>query len=587
VHIDEIAIRSWLALQCRMIPGVARARAAVRPDATGAFAARACWPDDEADTPELADACAAATQAATIVVREAGGPQGGPVVIAAPIRVSGRPVGVVAVEIPSLERGHRASVLRLFDWGSAWFALLLGGPQSVLAERLATVVGATAASLDHAPLRAAAAAAAISVARSLGCERVSIGLARDARARLLATSHGTSFESRAALTRDLEGAMDEAIEARAAVAHPPRPAAPSRVGGAQETLAMGQGSSAVCSVPLVSGARAVGAMTLERTRGAPFDDDDLELATAVADLLGPVLELKRREARTILARLREALQAVSASLVSGEHPSRKLGALAGLALVGWLALAGGEHRVTAQATLEGEVHQVLAAPIAGFVREAHARAGDRVAAGAFVAALDDKDLRLERRRWATERAELSKQHRRAIGKLERAQAKILEAQIGQVEARIALVDAQLERTRIVAPFDGVLVSGDLSHAIGAPVERGQVLFELAPLGGYRVALSVDEHDVAMLGSGQRGRLTLTALPGLPLDFVVERVVGPAEPGDGRSRFRLEGRLEGELAGIRPGMQGVAKIIVGERPLLWVWTHGLVDRARLWLWSVLP
>ena len=33
----------------------------------------------------------------------------------------------------------------------------------------------------------------------------------------------------------------------------------------------------------------------------------------------------------------------------------------------------------------------------------------------------------------------------------------------------------------MAPIPGVIVSGDLSQAIGAPVERGQVLFELAPL----------------------------------------------------------------------------------------------------------
>ena len=41
-----------------------------------------------------------------------------------------------------------------------------------------------------------------------------------------------------------------------------------------------------------------------------------------------------------------------------------------------------------------------------------------------------------------------------------------------------LIDAQLSRTRIVAPFDAIVVKGDLSQSLGAPVERGNVLFEL-------------------------------------------------------------------------------------------------------------
>jgi hypothetical protein len=32
---------------------------------------------------------------------------------------------------------------------------------------------------------------------------------------------------------------------------------------------------------------------------------------------------------------------------------------------------------------------------------------------------------------------------------------------------------------------------------------------------------------------------------------------------------------------------VAKIEVDERRFVWIWTHGLVDRIRLWIWSSLP
>jgi hypothetical protein len=35
------------------------------------------------------------------------------------------------------------------------------------------------------------------------------------------------------------------------------------------------------------------------------------------------------------------------------------------------------------------------------------------------------------------------------------------------------------------------------------------------------------------------------------------------------------------------MEGVGKIEIDDRKLVWIWTHSLVDRARLWLWSALP
>ena len=44
-------------------------------------------------------------------------------------------------------------------------------------------------------------------------------------------------------------------------------------------------------------------------------------------------------------------------------------------------------------------------------------------------------------------------------------------------------------------------------------ERGQVLFEIAPLDSYRLVVQVDERDIAGVAVGQHGRLTLSGLPG--------------------------------------------------------------------------
>jgi hypothetical protein len=35
------------------------------------------------------------------------------------------------------------------------------------------------------------------------------------------------------------------------------------------------------------------------------------------------------------------------------------------------------------------------------------------------------------------------------------------------------------------------------------------------------------------------------------------------------------------------MEGVAKVDVGSRKLIWIWTHSLVDWVRNWAWRDLP
>ncbi|NNL85505.1 MAG: HlyD family efflux transporter periplasmic adaptor subunit, partial [Myxococcales bacterium] len=210
--------------------------------------------------------------------------------------------------------------------------------------------------------------------------------------------------------------------------------------------------------------------------------------------------------------------------------------------------------------------------------------GDEVEEGGLIAALDATELELEKVQWQTRRAQTRKEQRQARARREYAEAKILAARLAQADAELAALEVQIERSRLVAPFHGVIVKGDLSQSLGAPVERGEVLFEIAPLDSYRVTLQVDERDIAHIAVGQNGRLALTALPHKQHPFRVERVTPMASAEDGRNFFRVEAGLTGDALGLRPGMEGVAKIEIGDRSLLWVATHRAADWFRLVTWG---
>jgi len=204
-----------------------------------------------------------------------------------------------------------------------------------------------------------------------------------------------------------------------------------------------------------------------------------------------------------------------------------------------------------------------------------------------LAALDDKDLALERLRWSTTRRQRLTEFDRALAERDRADINIIKAQIDQAEAQIALLDEQLSRVKLIAPFDGIVVSGDLSQSIGASVTRGEELFQIAPLNAYRVILEVDEGDLADVAVGQSGSLLLSSLPETPLKFIVHRITPVAEAKEGRNYFRVEAHLHDVSKRLRPGMEGVAKTQVEERLLVWIWTRKLIDWARLTLWKWMP
>jgi len=587
----ETLAKSWLTLQCQMIPNVMTAVTAFDVTADAAFDPSACWPAGSPATPELLEVARLAVTRGSPVVRDqaTGEPQpdGPHLGIACPLLHDGRLFGVVAVQTAALPEPQRQVVLQLLQWGAAWLELLLRRESPAPANGLPTVFKIMVAGLQHESCQAAATVVATELAQQLSCERVSLGFLRKAEVRVLALSHSAHFEPRTNLVRNIEAAMDEALMLRETVAYPPLPSGPARALPAHARLVQQEGGEAICTVPLINDEGPIGAITLERVSEQAFDAETVELCEAVATLVGPILEMKRRQDRPPLVKVGDHAVALVKQIIGprGLRPKLVLGALIGL--VGLLSLGTGEYRITAPASLEGRVQRAVVAPYEGYIAAAHARAGEAVKAGAVLAELDDRDLKLERRKWSSERAELLKHHRKALAGLDHAEARILRAQVAQAEAQLGLLDEQLARTRLVAPFDGVVIKGDLSRSLGAPVARGDVLFEVAPLDDYRVVLEVDERDIPDVTAGQNGYLTLSAVPGERLPMAVEHVSAISRSEEGNPAFWVEARLEGTASYLRPGMQGVGKLVVGDRRLVWIWSRRLIGWAQLWIWSWWP
>ncbi|MCX7196827.1 MAG: HlyD family efflux transporter periplasmic adaptor subunit [Proteobacteria bacterium] len=252
-----------------------------------------------------------------------------------------------------------------------------------------------------------------------------------------------------------------------------------------------------------------------------------------------------------------------------------------------LALIPIPFRIAAPATVEGKVQRSAVAPFEGYLREAPARAGDRVRAGDVLARLDDRDLRLERTRWEAELEVAQRKEREAMAAGNAADQRLAAAQANQARAQLDLALSRLERVSVTAPFDGIVVRGDLSQQLGSPVEQGKVLFELAPLDEWRVILKVDERDIGYVQIGARGVLLLASLPGQRWPFTVRKLTPVSVAQDGSNHFRVEAELDAGTPSLTPNMEGVGKVRIGSASPLWIWTRRLVDWWRLAWWKILP
>jgi multidrug resistance efflux pump len=582
----EVFAAAWLALQCRLIEGAIGGVVVLGAPDVGPFAPAAVWPDDSITRPELMNAAEQAMKQRQGVA--ATGASGR--CFAVPLLLDEQLHGVCALVV-SNAAVPAPLVMRQLQWGSAWIELLLRREHSISnaeqSERSSVAFDLLATVLEHPRLEEAATAFLTEFALKLQCDPVSLGFVHRRRCRVFSISHSAGFGNRVDLIRDIGAAMDEAVDQRAIVLYPPHEEWEYRVTRAHAELATAHKTGAILTIPLQANGNIIGAVTLERLHGRGFDEATVELCDGVVAVIGPVLAEKRANDRLLITKAAESIAVQTKRLLGPSYFGRKLAILASLALVGFFSIAEGDYTVTSPAVVEGRIQRTLVVPFNSYVGGEYVRAGATVQKGQLLATLDDQDLTLERLRWSTTRRQRLTEYDRALAKGERAEANIARSQVDQAEAQLALLDEQLARTKITAPFDGVVVSGDLSQKIGAAVERGQELFKIAPLNAYRVILEVHESDIRNVHEGQEGALVLASLPDVPLRYHIERITPTAEQAEGRNFFRAEALVTGANERLRPSMAGIAKTDIDRRLLIQIWTEKLTDWIRLAIWRWIP
>lgn len=425
----------------------------------------------------------------------------------------------------------------------------------------------------------------IGLAAYLECERVSVGLRTDLKTTLLASSDAGHLPHSA---RDAAGillAMDEAIDQACTLVYPSDSTRDLSVLAAHVQLADKTRSVGICTVPLAWQTEVIGALLIERHRKGAFSTGEIAMVEHLAGAASAWVSLQKR---LEVPWRRRALDSMSATFKqAGQGRFRLAGAafaLVAAVLFGWPVA----RETVAPVKLEGSVQRVITAPGDSYLEKVHVRPGDVVKAGQVLIEFSSEDLLVERQRLMAEMGSRETASAEAMAKQELGALAVQASKVKESQAQLDLLDQRLARTRIVAPFDAVVIQGDLSNALGSATRKGDVLMTLAPALSFRAIVEIDESEIGEVHKGQEGAMVLTAMPYSTLPLRVKDVIPLAQVGEGRSYFEAEVELLPMRTGtgdLRPGMRGIARLSSAPRArgLVWFEQSAVWLRLNWWRW----
>ena len=414
------------------------------------------------------------------------------------------------------------------------------------------------------------------------CDRVSLGWLEGAYVRVQAISHMERFEKKMEVVQSLEAAMEEAFDQDEEILWP-RLEGNNAVVRDHENFSRAQGSRYIASLTIRLDDKPVGVATCERS-GEPFSEAEVWGLRILCDQSARRLGDLKRYDRWFGARMAVSLRESLAKLFGPEHTFVKLTGLVICVALAVLIFGKLNYRVEAPFILKTDDLAYLPAPFDGYIQKVHVKIGDHVKERDPLLSLDTRELLLEESTAVANQNRYQREAEKARAQNALADMKVARALEDQADARLKLVHYHIDHSELKAPFAGIVVEGDLKELLGAPVKKGDVLFKVARIEKMFAELKVDERDIHEVADVSTGEISFVSRPDLTFPITVERIDPVAVTEEGKNIYLVRIYFqEAASPWWRPGMSGVAKINVGKRNILWIFTHRTIDFLRIFFW----
>lgn len=221
---------------------------------------------------------------------------------------------------------------------------------------------------------------------------------------------------------------------------------------------------------------------------------------------------------------------------------------------------------TALGTLEAADQVTVTSEMAGVVRALPFKEGQPLGRGGLIAVLDDREIAADAKRTTAivERERLNFDRMKKLAERGNVSERELDgarADLAVAEANAQASRARLDKTRIRAPFAGVVGRRRISP--GAYVTAGQAITDLARLDELRLSFEAPERFAGRLRVGTPVEVRTAAFPDRPVTGTVQ-VIDPVVDAQSRT-ISLLARVPNPGRSFMPGMSANVIATLSERP----------------------
>lgn len=411
-----------------------------------------------------------------------------------------------------------------------------------------------------------------------GVEYVVVGLCNrtNAGCEVIAISDIQQIDPRSELTLRATSAANECLARGSHGLWPPVDSENRHALFAHRQLAQWLDDASVLSIPLTD--------DQHRVRGVCLLAGNRELLASVE--LGSFLQAASTPLGSALGLIQRArgnrFDRLSCKLWEfGRTNSAKVVLLLVLLAVGGLLLPL-QYKIACECELQPITRRFIAVPFDARLERNHVAPGDLVAAGQVLAQIDARDIQWELSGKQAESHRVAKELAGYVAAHESGKAEIAKLELARLQLTIDQLEERASNLEVRSPIEGMVLMGDHSKLEGVPLEKGQTLFEIAPLDRMVIEVEIPEDDVRFVQPGMQTQIRLAAFPLLPFEGTIQRLHPRAELRENRNVFIAEVDCDNGNGQLRPGMRGSARIASVRRTLAWNWFHKAYAATLTWL-----
>ncbi len=509
-------------------------------------------------------------------------------VVAAPVSDGlGRPVGGLCIVVEHRDK-HAGDLLSAELLAFARMLSVLTRQRPAAATALAAAAAFRTAVIGPASQRRESLAIAVvnQLRTRLGCEQVALASVRRGRVRLLALSGIADVPARSPGAVAIAQAMEECLDlgrSVEAISHKTE----GDVFPIHRRWSASVDGASVASIPLrregPETAPVEAVLSLRHKTDHRFTAEQL---AAVERLVSPLLadlETSMLATRGLATHAKDA----TVELVTGIRHARGLlrmaGVVAAVCIPLWMAFGTMTYQVRARAFIEPTEVRHLAAPFGAKIAAASCEEGQAVAAGQVLVQLDVSELEVEQDRLRGSIAAGEVEADAARSGNDHATARLISARIDVDRTALAAIRDRIAKATIIAPCDGFILRGRPRDRVGSTLPAGETLVELVPRNAMQVALDIPERSILHVPDGAKAEFRPRGRPDLALKADVTHVRPVAEVRDAANVYVAKARLFDVEPWMRTGVEGIARIDAGVKPVWWATLHSMIDEVRLRLW----